>query len=365
MKTPIIPTAALIAITAFSLAGCSTHKEEHHHEAHKIVVTEPQSKTVTLVQPYVCQIHSQRHIELRALERGYLEKIPVREGQKVKKKDTLFTIIPVLYQTRLDAENAEANVAAMEYQFSKTLQDKKVVSPNEVLLLEAKMAKAKAKAKQAEAELNFTKVIAPYDGIIDRLRHQEGSLIEEGEILTTLSDNSVMWVYFNMPEKQYLEYMADLKNHKEGLKIELQLADGTKFNQPGTINAIEADFNNENGNIPFRADFPNPDHLLRHGQTGTLLISRTEPNNVVIPQRAVFEVLAKQYVFVIDKDNVAHQREIEVGEELEDLYVVKSGVTAKDKIVLEGILQVHDSEPVEYENRKAEAVVANLKYHAE
>lgn len=364
MKTSATTTVA-IALVTLCVSGCTTHKEEHHHEAHKIIATSPQSKAVTITQQYVCQIHSQRHIQVRALERGYLEKIPVKEGQVVKEGEQLFTIIPVLYQTRLDAENAEARVAEMEYAFSKTLNEKKVVSVNEVMLLEAKMAKAKAKASQAKAELDFTKVKAPYDGIIDRLNHQQGSLVEEGEILTTLSDNSVMWVYFNVPEKQYLEYMTELSQHKDDMKIELLLANGKKFDHLGKISAIEADFNNENGNIPFRADFPNPDRLLRHGQTGTLLISRVEKDNIVIPQRAVFEVLQKRYVFVVDKDQVAHQREIVVKNELEDLYVIKEGLGVKDTIVLEGILQVRDGEKVEFENRKPEQVVAELKYHAE
>lgn len=363
MKAFAINAVAIATITV-CISGCSTHKEEHHHEAHKIVATTPQSKPVTITERYVCQIHSQRHIEVRALERGYLEKIPVKEGQLVKEGDQLFTIIPVLYQTKLDAENAEARVAEMEWKFSKTLHQKKVVSENEVMLLEAKMAKAKAKASQAEAELNFTKVKAPYDGIIDRLKHQQGSLVEEGEKLTTLSDNSVMWVYFNLPEKQYLEYMTNLSKHKE-LKIELELAGGKKFDHLGTINAIEADFNNENGNILFRADFPNPDRLLRHGQTGTLLISHVENDNIVIPQRAVFEILQKRYVYVVDKDHVAHQQEIDVKNELEDLYVIKHGLGVKDTIVLEGILQVRDGEKVEFEDRKPAEVVANLKYHAE
>lgn len=355
----------ILSLSCMVLSGCSAHREEEHHEAHKIKATSPLSRTVTITQNYVCQIHSQRHIELRALERGYLEKVTVNEGQQVKEGDALFTIVPVLYQTKLDAEKAEANVAEMEYKFSQTLQQKKVVSSNEVMLLQAKLAKAKAKVQQAEAELNFTRVKAPYDGIIDHLHHQQGSLIEEGDILTTLSDNMVMWVYFNVPEKQYLQYMADLKKNKNDLKVELLLANGEKFNQLGKINAIEADFNNENGNIAFRADFPNPDHLLRHGQTGTLMISREEKNNIVIPQRAVFEVLQKRYVFVVDKDDVAHQREIIVKNELEDLYVIKDGVDVNDTIVLEGILQVRDGEKVEYEEVKSEEVVSNLKNHAE
>ena len=91
-----------------------------------------------------------------------------------------------------------------------------MVSQNEVVLYKAKLAKAQAKAKLAEAELNFTKVRAPFDGIVDRLHEQQGSLIKEGDVLTTLSDNSVMWVYFNVPEARYLEYMADLESGQGG-----------------------------------------------------------------------------------------------------------------------------------------------------
>ena len=248
---------------------------------------------------------------------------------------------------------AEAKLAQLEFKNTKKLFEDKVVSQNEVALLEAKLAKAKAKAKLAEAELNFTNVRAPFDGIVDRLHEQQGSLIKEGDILTTLSDNSVMWVYFNVPEARYLEYMADRKQHKEERQIELVLANGNKFQQPGKIGAIEAKFNNETGNIPFRADFPNPDRLLRHGQTGTVLIHRTLKDAIVIPQRATFEILDKRYVYVVDKDDVVHQREIVVQNELEDIFVIKKGLDVNDKIVLEGIRQVRDGEKVEYEFRQA------------
>lgn len=355
----------VMALISLSLSACDTHKEEHHHEAHKIVATNPQSKAVTLTQQYVCQIHSQRHIKVRALEMGYLEAIPVKEGQKVKEGDLMFKVRPILYQSKLDAEKAEADLAELEYAYTKKLYEDKVVSQNEVKLLEAKLAKAKAKMTLAAAELDFATVKAPFDGIVDRLQHQQGSLVQEGEILTTLSDNSLMWVYFNVPEARYLEYMAEMSDNKDDLKIELELADHTKFQQIGKIGAIEADFNNVTGTVPFRADFPNPDRLLRHGQTGTVLIKRVQNDAIVIPQRATFEVLSKLYVYVIDKDDVAHQREIVVQNELEDLYVIKTGIGVDDKIVLEGGRQVRDGDKVEYEDRQSEQVVSNLKYHAE
>ena len=247
------------------------------------------------------------------------------------------------------------------------MADKKGVSQNEVALFEAKLAKAQAKADLAEAELNFTKVKAPFDGIVDRLHEQQGSLVKEGDILTTLSDNSVMWVYFNVPEAATSNTWPNRVRIRRDLEIELMLANGNKFRRQiaGKIGAIEANFNNETGNIAFRADFPNPDGLLRHGQTGTVLINRVLKDAIVIPQRATFENLAKRYVYVVDKDDVVHQREIVIEHELDDIFVIKKGLGVDDKIVLEGIRQVRDGEKVEYEFRQPEEVMANQKNQAE
>jgi membrane fusion protein, multidrug efflux system len=329
------------------------NKEQPHRENQKIVVTSPQAKNVTITQPYVCQIHSQRHINVRALANGYLQKISVKEGQAAKQGDVMFEILPTLYQAKYDAELAEVQVAEIEFNNTKKLFEQNSVSSQEVALHRAKLAKAQAKAKLAEAELNFTKVRAPFDGIVDRLHEQVGSLINERDILTTLSDNRVMWVYFNVPEARYLEYKASL-GKGEDQRIELVLANGSKFPKLGKIGAIEAKFNNETGNIPFRADFENPDDLLRHGQTGTVLIHCTLNNAIVIPQRATFEILDKRYVWVVDKDGVVHQREIVIQNELEDIFVIKFGLDVNDKIVLEGVRQLRDGDRVEYEFRKPE-----------
>jgi membrane fusion protein (multidrug efflux system) len=360
--SPIL--AALLAPFSLSLTACDRQMEEFDHEPQKIVATSPQLQAVTLTQQYVCQIHSQRHIQVRALEIGYLEAIPIREGQQVKQGDLMFQVIPVLYQKKAEAASAEAKVAQLELNYAKKLFHDKVVSQNEVILLEAKLTKFQANAQLAAAELNFATVVAPFDGIVDRLHHQQGSLVQEGEVLTTLSDNSVMWVYFNVPEARYLEYMANLRQ-KDELQIKLVLANGSTFQHLGKIGAIEADFNNQTGNIAFRADFPNPHRLLRHGQTGTVVISRVQNDAIVIPQRATFEILDKRYVYVVDEEDVAHEREIEVQHELDDIYVLQAGLDVDDKIVLEGIRQVHDGEKVEYEVREPELVTANLRYHAE
>lgn len=363
MKFSAIPYV-ILALISVCLSACKK-PQEAPPEPHQIVVTKPQAKPVTITQQYVCQIHSQRHIKVKILDRGFLEEITIKEGQQVKKDDVLFKIVPVVYQAKLDAELAEQEVAKLELDYSQQLSAQKVVSMNEVLLHKAKLAQAKSKAALAQAELNFATVKAPFDGIIDRLYHQQGALIEEGGELTSLSDNSVMWVYFNVPEASYLEYMTEEGQHREDLKIELKLANGKIFSQPGKIGAIESDFNNTTGNISFRADFSNPNRLLRNGQTGKVLISRVEKSAVVIPQRSTFQVLDKRYVFVVDKEDMARQREIKVQNELDDIFVIKTGLSVDEKIVLEGTRDIHDGDKVQYEERTPEEALADLKYHAE
>lgn len=360
-----------LATAAHSADEHGASEEEHgqgeHHAEHKIVVTSPVAQDVTLTEQYVCQIHSRRHIEICALERGYLEEIKVNEGQQVKQGDVLFSILPTLYKARLDADMAEAELVQVEYDNTKRLMEQNIVSVQELKLAKAKLDKAQAKVALAKAEMNFTEIRAPFDGIIDRLEEQQGSLIEEGATLTTLSDNSVMWVYFNVPEARYLEYQMAMQEdpvHNE-LDIQLKLANHQVFPYPGKIGAIEADFNNETGNIAFRADFPNPDGLLRHRQTGTVLINRVQKNAIVIPQRATFEILAKKYAYVVDDENVVHQREIVIQTEKDDIFLIEDGLAENEKIILEGIRQVRDGDKVEYEFHEPANVLANLKYHAE
>jgi membrane fusion protein (multidrug efflux system) len=212
--------------------------------------------------------------------------------------------------------------------------------------------------------LNSTFVRAPFDGILGRLHEQLGSFVKAGDTLTTLSDNSVMRAYFKVPEKQYLEFMAS-RNQPEGVKIELVLANQTKLPQPGMFDAIEAGFDNQTGTIAFRADFPNPDRRLRHGQTGTILMHRKVHDAIVIPQRATYESMNKRYVYVVDKDDVAHRREIVVQNEMDDIFVIKKGVGVDDRIVLEGIRQVRDGAKVEYEFRPPEEAMRKPRNHAE
>ncbi len=329
----------------------------------------PLATDVVVTQQYAGLIRAQRHIEVCTLLTGYLGPIPVREGQAVKKGDVLFQITPVLYKAKLDAEMAEVQLAQLELANTKRLFDNKTVSANEVKLFEAKLAKAQAKAKLAQADLAFTTVRAPFDGLLGRLQKQQGSLVKESDVLTTLSDNSVMWVYFHVPEARYLEYRAGQGKNQDpsrfelaDSRIELMLANGKKFTRDaGNTVTVESNFNPETGNISFRADFSNPDLLLRHGQTGTVLIRRKVKNAIVIPQRATFEILDRRHVYVVGKNDVVREREIGVQNELDDVFIIKKGLDVNDRIILEGLRQVRDGDKVECEFRKPEKTTGGPK----
>ncbi|MEL4307384.1 efflux RND transporter periplasmic adaptor subunit [Joostella sp. CR20] len=347
-----------------SHTSCSSKKEKETKEETKFSVTTPIIKDTIITQDYVCQIKSIRHIELRAQERGYLQKIYVDEGQHVKKGDLLFQIMPTLYEAELEKAKAEANFAEIEYKNTKNLADNDIVAPNELAMAKAKFDKAKAELALSNVHLQFTEIRAPYDGIIDRFHVREGSLIDEGELLSSLSDNSQMWVYYNVPEAEYLNYTTNV-SPENPVSVSLLMANNKIFPHEGKVGTIEAEFNNETGNIPFRATFPNPDGLLRHGETGSILMKVPYEESLIIPQKATFEVLDKKYVFVVDKDNKVQQREIAVAAELPQLFIVEKGLSVDDKILLEGIRMVKNGEEIHYDLEKPAAVIASLEMYAE
>jgi membrane fusion protein (multidrug efflux system) len=360
-KKRIILYTALLG--TFYLASCGS-KEHEEEEATQMVATSPLMKDTTVNQDYVCQIRAIQHIEVRALERGYLQNIYVDEGQTVKKGQLMFQIMPLLYNAELQKAQAEASFAEIEYLNTKRLADSNVVSPNELALAKAKFDKAKAEVSLAQTHLQFTEIRAPFDGIMDHFYVRLGSLVDEGDLLTTLSDNSEMWVYFNVPEAEYLNYKA--RTRQENLEhVRLYMANNEFFKYPGVVKTIEADFNNETGNIAFRATFPNPDNLLRHGETGNIQMTIPLKHALIIPQKATFEVLEKRYVFVIDKNNVAHQKEITIASELPDIYIVRSGLQENDRIVLEGIRKVSDGQKITYRYDPPEKVLPHLSVYVE
>jgi membrane fusion protein, multidrug efflux system len=359
MRISILVCLALLIITS------CRHDEREKDDDTKFVVTNPIIKDTLIYHEYVCQIRSAQHIELRALERGYLQKIYVDEGQTVKKGQLMFQIMPMIYEAEMEKAKAEVSFAEIEYQNTKSLADSNIVSANELALSNARLSKAKAEFSLAQAHLEFTRIRAPFEGMMDRFHVRLGSLVDEGELLTTLSDNSKMWVYFNVPETEYLDYAMKAKAEKP-LEVKLQMANNQLFDQGGIVETIEAEFNNETGNIAFRATFPNPRGILRHGETGNILMPTSLKGALLIPQKATFEILDKKYVYVIDKDNVVRLKRITIGNEVPHLYVITEGLEENDKVLVEGLRKVKNNQKIKYDFLGQDQILADLdRLHAE
>jgi membrane fusion protein, multidrug efflux system len=357
----------ILGITVWLVLSCtlSCKPEQHHHEEKPtFLATSPLLKDAELVKDYVAQVRAIQHIDLRALERGYLQGIFVDEGQHVKRGQRMFQVMPMLYQAELQKAEAEAEFTQIEYKNTKILADGNVVSPNELALAKAKVDRTQAELSLAKVHRGLTEIKAPFDGIMDRFQVRLGSLLDEGELLTTLSDISTMWVYFNVTESEYLEYKTSHKDD-DPMPVKLLMANGKVFDQPGKVETIESDFNNETGNIAFRATFPNPNRLLRHGETGKILMTVPLPNALIIPQQATFEVLDKKFVFVVSAENKVSSREIFVAQEMPQVYVVEKGLTEKDKILLEGIRKVRDGDEIAVNYQEPEKVLAHLELPAQ
>ena len=358
------PRGSLFFFFAVSLC-CACHpKREEAPTPGTFVVTNPLRTDTELTRSYVAQIRAIQHIELRALERGYLQEIFVDEGLRVKKGDKLMQIRPSIYEAELQKAAAIAQLTEIEYSNTSALAEKKVVSAKELAMAKAKVNEAKAEVSLATTRKGMTEFKAPFDGLVGRFSARVGSLLDEGDLLTTLSDVSRLWVYFNVSEPEYLEYRKRIVGD-EGVPVKLMMANGQMYDLPGKIETVESDFDNTTGNIAFRAGFANPDGLLRHGETGKVLLSVPLKNALLIPQEATFDVLDKKFVFKVDDHNVVHSQPIAVGAEMPQVYAVAEGLTERDKIVVEGLRKVTDGASIRVDFKAPADVIKSLQVPAE
>ena len=356
MKTNVLFSSLLAIIF---LSSCNSKKKEVV-EISEYTVTNPIMKDTTFIKEYVAQIQSLENVEIRSQEKGYLETLHCDEGRQVRSGQLLFSIMPKLYQAEYLKTKAEARLVALELQNTKALADKNIVSKTELSMAQAKLDEANAEVAMAETHLSFTKITAPFDGTIDRIMFKKGSLIEDGTVLTKISNNKQVYAYFNMTEVEYLNYKtsdkADIKN-----TVSLILSNGNEHKYKGAIETIESEFDNETGNIAIRAKFPNPEFLLKHGETGKVRMTVPVHNALIIPQKATYEVLDKIYVYVVDADNVVKSRNIKIKQRLSNLYIVDSGLAANDKILIDGLQTVKEDDKIKSKFENPNVVIKNLQ----
>lgn len=352
----------MVTLTFAIFLGC---KPKHEEESEALIATKPWRQDVMVKQIYVAQIKAIQHIELRAFEKGYLTHIYGDEGRLIRKGQKMFQVMPMLLTAHYEKAKAEYESTLIEFENTENLFKENVVSATELALVKARMKKNKAAMDLTKSHLDLATVSAPFTGIMDKFHVRLGSLVDEGALLTTMSDISKLWVYFNVSEKDYLNFMNEKKRNDGPIKVRLVMANGQEFKHEGRADTIEGEFDSETGTIPFRATFPNPERLLRHGETGNVIIRQKLPNALVIPQKATFEVLDKRYLYIINAQGALTATEIEVSNEVPHLFVIEKGVTENDTILLEGLGKVHDKEIIKFEIQKVDEVLKSfdLKVH--
>lgn len=328
---------------------------------------------------YSASIRGQQDIDIYPQVSGFLTRLCVEEGQAVRKGQILFIIDQVAYKAAL--QTAEANVevaragvatAQLTYDSKKELFDQEVVSDfdlqtsyNSLLTAKAQLAQAEAQRVSAANNLSFTEVKSPSDGVVGVLPYRVGALVSSAlpQPLTTVSDNSSMYVYFSMTEKQLLEltrrYGSKTKVLEDMPAVSLQLNDKSLYSSPGKIETISGVIDTSTGTVSLRAVFPNKDGLLQSGGSGNVIVPVQKQNAIVIPQSTTYELQDKVFVYRL-VDGKATSTPIQVsrvngGKE----YIVESGLNVGDVIVAEGVGLLRDGTPIQPKTAAAAATNTN------
>ncbi len=358
-KTVII----CILATLFAVS-CSKDKKNNNQKDKEVPVLEIKEKDTLVSNQFVTDIQAKKNVEMRSRIGGIIQHIYVNEGQFVHQGQALFKINDAELQMELLKANAalkqteaDVRIAEVELKQIQSLHAKKFVANNELEMVKAKLSSAKAKHAFADAEkrtvlqkISFTRITAPFDGVIDVIPHKDGSLVENGTLLTTLSQLNEVYAYFSIPENLYFELLANDKigNHQ---KIELTLPNGVNYQFNGALKTAEGEIDRTTGSIRYKVLFPNPDRLIKHGTSGKLIISEQQNNAILIPQKSTFSIQDKTYVFVVDKQNKVKMTNIKIGTTLRDSYMVESGLKKGDLIIYEGTQSLKDGDIIKIKKK--------------
>ena len=354
-KKLLFGLVACIALSAI-FVGCKeeTTKTKQTREYNAMIL---HTATRKLSSTYSATIRGKQDVDIRTKVQGYITDIKVKEGSIVRQGQTLFIIDQVPYQAALataeanvDVAKAQVNAAELSATSKEKLFEQNIISDFDLRMARTNLASAKAQLAQARANeltasnnLSYTLVKSPVDGVVGTLPFRVGTLVSPSDStpMTSVSDNSEMYVYFSLSESQVLslkrQYGA-IENALQSLPdVELQLSDGTIYSEKGRIEAISGIIDPTTGSVTIRAKFPNKKRLLISGGSGTIILPHRQEGCVVIPQHATYEVQDKVYAYKVEngvaKAKIIGVFEISNGKE----YIVQSGLIEGDTIVVEGI----------------------------
>lgn len=348
----------VIALAAIALTACSKKSSTDSNAPEEYVVVTVNASSSEQSVSYPATIKGKQDIEIRPKVAGFITKLCVDEGSAVKKGQTLFLIDRVQYEAQLKSAKASVAVAKAALNTQKlTVANKEELHKRQIISdfdlqtaketlasCEAQLAQARANEANAAEQLSYCTVTSPSDGVVGEIPYRVGSLVSSSSAtpLTTVSNIAEMYVYFSITEKQLLELTRNSGNVKQALAqmpaARLKLTDGTEYQHTGKIETVSGVIDQTTGSVSMRATFPNPEHQLRSGGTGSILLPETFSSNILVEQKATFEIQDKKFVYVVDKNNKVEQREITVADVNDGTYyIVLSGLSNGERIVNEGV----------------------------
>lgn len=361
MKKKGLMLVASLALLLASCGGGSQGKPNFGDNEYAVRTISGQNSE--LQTSYPATIKGVQDVEIRPKISGFITKMCVQEGQSVKKGQVLFVIDNVTYeaaarQAKMAVNSAKASLSTMKltYENSKKLFENKVIgtyelesAKNNYESAQAALAQAEANYVSAKQNLDFCYVASPANGIVGELPYRVGALVSSSsaDALTTVSDVSKIQVYFSMTEKDLLTLNRTAGGVHAAISsypaVKLLLADGTTYEHDGKISTISGVIDKSTGSASVRADFPNPDHLLKSGSSGSIVIPHLNNNAIIIPQEAVAQVQDKYFVYVVGSDNKVKYTEVKVNAHNDGVnYIIDSGLKVGDRIVVKGITSLTD-----------------------
>lgn len=301
-------------------------------------------KDVKDYNSFSAEIKSKNTSEIRPKITGYIKKVLVDEGQKVNKGQLLFVLETNELSEKVLAAKASVEATKVEVDRLKPLVEKNIISIVQLKAAQAKLAQVVANYKSIVANINFSEVRSPISGIVGRINLRTGALASPSSSisLTTISDNTDVYAYFNLNEKEYLSFFTNTEGNTLSEKInhfppvELELSNGTIYSEKGKLKATTGQIDSNTGTIQFRADFPNTSRLLSTGITGNILVPKEYKKALVIPESSTYEQQGIVYVFKVKEDTLVNTP-IEIINRIDNMVLIKNGLKVNDIILAQGV----------------------------
>lgn len=339
----------------FVLSSCGDKQKQQVAQAPlALPVATLNHKTLTGFQEYPASIEGIVNSNVRAKVSGYIQKVLVDEGQKVRKGQALFKLETQSLSQDAGAAKARINVAKVEVDKLIPLVEKGIISPVQLETAKANLAQAQANYSSIAANIDYATVKSPVDGYVGTINFREGSLVSANDAtpLTTVSDIKQVYAFFSLNESDYLNFLQNTtgKTLEEKIanfpEVNLILANGSAFSEKGKIETSSSQINQSTGTVSFRAVFNNPNQLLTNGNSGKIQIPTVYENAIVIPQEATFEQQGNVMVFKLGDNNMVSSSIIKIKASVDNLYVIESGINKGDKIVVSGVGKLRNDTPI-------------------